>query len=80
MHVSFGIIVVLVLYLPWDSMVAKCVSQVFQCCSCASCARPLSAHGLWNCQAHFMKIRQPRVLTSSISKLREIITFMERLV
>ena len=29
MRVSFGILFVLGFHLPWDSMVAKCVSQVF---------------------------------------------------
>ena len=45
-------------------MCVTSISTLFWC-GLGSC--PLSAHGLWNCQAHFMEICQPRVLSSSVA-------------
>ena len=44
-----------------------CVGSISILFWCELGSRPLSTHGLWNCQAHFIEIRQPRVLASSIA-------------
>ena len=44
-----------------------CLASISTLFWCELGSRPLSAHGLWNCQAHFMEIRQPRVLSSSVA-------------
>ena len=44
-----------------------CVASILTLLWCGLGFLPLSAHGLWNCQAHFMEIRQPIVLSSSVA-------------
>ena len=44
-----------------------CVASILTLLWCGLGSLPLSAHGLWNCQAHFMEIRQPIVLSSSVA-------------
>ena len=44
-----------------------CVASISILFWCELGSRPLSAHGLWNCQAHFMEIRQLRVLPSLVA-------------
>ena len=42
-----------------------CVASISILFWCELGSHPQLAHGLWNCQTHFMEIRQPRVLSSS---------------